>query len=103
MIATVATVAAAGIVEITIAKKLVGTAEGTGRGIKLEDLSGIRDRITVTKAQRSDLHSWAFHQLRRFVGYKAVLAGVPVALVDPRNTSRECHQCGHIDKRNRRR
>ena len=102
MIATVATVAAAGIVEITIAKKLVGTAEGTGRGIKLEDLSGIRDRITVTKAQRSDLHSWAFHQLREFVGYKAALAGVPVALVDPRNTSRECHDCGHVDKRNRR-
>jgi putative transposase len=85
-----------------ISKKLVGTAKGTGRGIKLEDLSGIRDRMTVKKAQRSDLHSWAFHQLRRFVGYKAAIAGVPVALVDPRNTSRECSECGYVDKRNRR-
>lgn len=85
-----------------ISKKLVGVAKGTGRGIKLEDLSGIRDRITVKKAQRSDLHSWAFYQLRVFVGYKAALAGVPVVLVDPRNTSRECSKCGHVDKRNRR-
>jgi len=29
-------------------------------------------------------------------------AGVPVVEVDPRNTSRECPECGHIDKRNRR-
>jgi len=84
-----------------ISKKLVGVAKGTGRGIKLEDLSGIRDRMTVKKAQRADLHSWAFHRLRTFVGYKAALAGVPVVLVDPRNTSRECSRCGHIDKRNR--
>jgi IS605 OrfB family transposase len=85
-----------------ISKNLVGTAKGVGRGIKLEDLSGIRDRMTVKKAQRSDLHSWAFFQLRQFVGYKAVIAGVPVVLVDPRNTSRECHECGHVDKENRR-
>ncbi|WP_248294675.1 transposase [Actinoplanes sp. TBRC 11911] len=84
-----------------ISKMLVGTAKGTGRGIKLEDLSGIRHRMTVKKAQRSDLHSWAFYQLRQFVGYKAAIAGVPVALVDPRNTSRECYECGYVDKRNR--
>ena len=29
------------------------------------------------------------------------LAGVPVIPVDPRNTSRTCPQCGHIDKGNR--
>lgn len=85
-----------------ISKTLVRTAKDTGRGIKLEDLSGIRERMTVKKAQRSDLHSWAFHQLRQFVCYKAAIAGVVVALVDPRNTSRECHECGHVDKRNRR-
>lgn len=84
-----------------ISKQLVREAKDTRRGIKLEDLSGIRDRVTVKKAQRPDLHSWAFHQLRTFVGYKAVLAGVPVEVVDPRNTSRECAECGHIDKRNR--
>ena len=84
-----------------IAKQLVTTAQGTRRGIGLEDLTGIRDRITVRRAQRRRQHSWAFSQLRQFIVYKAALAGVPVILVDPRNTSRTCPRCGLIDKRNR--
>lgn len=84
-----------------ISKTLVGKAKDTGRGIALETLDGIRDRVTVKKAQRADLHSWSFHQLRTFIAYKAAMAGVPVRLVDPRNTSRTCPDCGHIDKRNR--
>jgi putative transposase len=84
-----------------ISKSVVREAKGTGRGIKLEDLSGIRARVTVRKAQRADAHSWGFWQLRQFIAYKAAIAGVPVVLVDPRNTSRECPECGHIDKANR--
>jgi putative transposase len=67
-----------------ISKTLVGKAKDTGRGIKLEDLSGIRERTTVGKAQRADRHSWSFFQLRQFVAYKATLAGVAFALVAPR-------------------
>lgn len=84
-----------------ISKELVACAKGTSRGIKLEELGGIRDRITVRRKQRVVLHSWAFSQLRLFVAYKAALAGVPLILVDPRNTSRECAKCGHIAKQNR--
>ena len=84
-----------------ISKTLVGKAKDTGRGIALENLSGIRGRVSVRRQQRADLHSWAFHQLREFISYKAAMAGVPVRLVDPRNTSRGCSVCGHIDKRNR--
>ena len=84
-----------------ISKAIVSEAEGTGRGIKLEDLSGINDRTTVRKAQRADRLSWSFYQLRAFIAYKAAIAGVPLVLVDPRNTSRRCPGCGHIDKRNR--
>jgi transposase len=47
------------------------------------------------------LHSWSFHQLQGFIGYKAQRSGVPVVKVDPRNTSRECSACGCVDKRNR--
>lgn len=84
-----------------IAKILMTKAKDTYRGIALEDLKGIRDRITVHKAQRRQQHAWAFHQLRSFIEYKARLAGVPVVLVDPRNTSRTCITCGHVDKKNR--
>ncbi len=84
-----------------ISKQLVKTAKGTGRGIALEDLSGIRDRVTVSRRRRDELHNWSFQQLRDFVSYKAKRSGVLVVLVDPRNTSRECSVCGHIDKANR--
>lgn len=85
----------------TISKRLVAKAKDTGRGIALEDLSGIRNRITVRKSQRRQHSSWAFNQLRQFIEYKAKLAGVLVAIVDPRNTSRTCPACGCIDKANR--
>lgn len=84
-----------------ISKTLVAKAEGTGRGIALENLKGIRERLTVRKAQRRIQHSWAFHQLQTFVAYKARRVGLPVVLVDPRNTSRTCPSCGLVDKANR--
>jgi putative transposase len=84
-----------------IAKKIVATAERTSRGIALEDLSGIRQRVTAKKDQRARLHSWAFAQLGTFVEYKARRAGVPVVHVDPRNTSRQCSECWHTHRTNR--
>ncbi|MGW0578611.1 RNA-guided endonuclease InsQ/TnpB family protein [Streptomyces sp. NPDC002920] len=84
-----------------IAKKLVTTAERTSRGIALEDLKGIRQRVTARKDQRARLHSWAFAQLGAFVEYKARRTGVPVVHVDPRNTSRQCSECWHTHRSNR--
>lgn len=84
-----------------ISKHLIAKAKGTGRAIALENLKGINRRTTVRKVQRRDRMSWSFAQLRQFIEYKATIAGVTVYLVDPRNTSRECIDCHHIDKRNR--
>jgi IS605 OrfB family transposase len=88
-----------------LSKAIVSTAQGTGRGIALEDLQGIRERIrargTVGKRRRRVLHSWAFAQLRAFIAYKAQVAGIPVASVDPAYTSQTCNHCGHCDKANR--
>lgn len=84
-----------------ISKSLVAKAKGTERGIALEDLQGIREGVTVKKSQRRQHNSWSFYQLRKFVEYKAKIAGVTVVLVNPRNTSRTCPACGHIDKKNR--
>lgn len=84
-----------------ISKRLVASAKDTGRGIALEDLSGIRDRTQFRKRQRARMGSWAFFQLRTFIEYKAKLLGVPVVAVDPRNTSRSCSACGHCEKANR--
>ena len=84
-----------------ISKELVAVAEGTKRAIVLEDLKGIRSRVTVRSGQRGRLGKWAFGQLRAFVEYKARLRGVPVLFVDPRNTSRRCLVCGYTDRLNR--
>ncbi|MFI8789596.1 RNA-guided endonuclease InsQ/TnpB family protein [Streptomyces sp. NPDC055105] len=84
-----------------IAKHVVAEAERTGRGIALEDLTGIRARVRLRKPQRATLHSWAFAQLGQFIAYKARKAGVPVVFVDPAHTSQQCCECGHIDKKNR--
>ncbi|MER3402118.1 MAG: hypothetical protein C4337_02170, partial [Armatimonadota bacterium] len=70
-----------------ISRRLVAKAKGTGRGIALEDLKGIRERISVLKAQRRVPHSWGFHQLGSFIEYKARLVGVPQALF-------QCVSCG---------
>jgi IS605 OrfB family transposase len=84
-----------------IAKHVVAEAERTGRGIALEDLTGIRERVRLRKPQRATHSSWSFAQLGQFIAYKARKAGVPVVHVDPAYTSRTCAECGHIDRANR--
>ena len=81
----------------SISKKLVASATGTQRGIALEDLAGIRRRVEQRsrRSQRPKVSGWSFFQLRQFIAYKAQLAGVALTLVDPRNTSRTCAECGH--------
>ncbi len=85
-----------------ISKRLVGIAKGTGRGIALEELKGIRERVKVRGADQRAQHSnWGFFQLRQFVSYKAQRAGVRVVAVDPRCTSQRCSACGHTERANR--
>lgn len=91
-----------------ISKKLVEVAKGTKRTLVLEDLKGIRERSrkgtrkTVSKTMRQALSSWSFYQLRQFIEYKAKATGVQIIYIDPRNTSRTCSKCGHVDKKSRR-
>jgi IS605 OrfB family transposase len=85
-----------------ISKAIVATAQRSGLGIALEDLTGIRSRVQARRRQRARLHNWPFRQLRSFIEYKALLAGIPVIAVDPRQSSQECPECGCIDRRNRR-
>jgi putative transposase len=85
-----------------ISKAIVGKAKGTDRGIALEDLKGIRGRVTARGTDaRNRLSGWSFGQLYSFLVYKAELAGVPVVTVDPRDTSRTCAECGHREESNR--
>jgi putative transposase len=84
-----------------ISKTLVARAKDTARGIAGEDLTYIRDRTRFRKPQRARMSGWAFFQLRAFVTYKSILAGVDLRMVDPRGTSRTCNPCGNEAKSNR--
>ena len=84
-----------------IAKRIVLKAKGTTWAIALEDLKGIRSRATVRHTHRDKHSKWAFRELRFFLEYKAKREGVPITIVDPRNTSRECPVCHCVDKKNR--
>ena len=84
-----------------VSKEIVQSAQGTKRAIVLEDLAYIRSRITVRHEQRERHSKWAFDQLRKFIEYKAKMAGILVELIDGRNTSRTCSECGYVDKNNR--
>ncbi|MFC5800996.1 RNA-guided endonuclease InsQ/TnpB family protein [Streptomyces formicae] len=93
-----------------ISKEIVAVAGGTsqaklwgstGRGVALEELSGIRDGVRPFRAQRATLSSWPFHQLEEHIRYKARRAGVPVISVDAHYTSQMCPRCGHTARHNR--
>lgn len=77
-----------------ISRRIVDKAKQTGRSVAIEELTGIRERTKVRKAQRYKQHSWSFHQLRSFLAYKAIDAGVPLVAVNPAYTSKTCHRCG---------
>ena len=84
-----------------ISKEIVSDAKCTGKGIALEDLKNIRSRIKARKANRRDLHSWAFADMANKLEYKAKLSGVAVKFVPAFHTSQECSACGHTAKVNR--
>lgn len=85
-----------------VSKQIVAAAERTARGIALEDLEGIRERVRASRALRRRLARWAYADLQLKIDYKARRVGIPVCYVDPRNTSRECRACGHAERANRR-
>jgi putative transposase len=90
-------------VNYCISKQLVQKAVVARKALALEDLTGIQERArtTVRRAHRYERHSWAFFQMRQYITYKAAWAGIPVVLVDPKNTSRTCPRYGYCSKDNR--
>ena len=88
---------------VQISRQLVNNAAKSKRSIALEDLTGIRESTNKqprNKQERRKSNNWAFYQLRQFLTYKCILAGVPLYFVNPAYTSKSCHKCGHIGNRN---
>ncbi len=85
-----------------ISRQLVNNARTSCKAIALEDLTGIRDRTNKKPRSKKDKrlgNNWAFYQLRQFLTYKCILAGVKLILVNPAYTSLSCHKCFVIGDR----
>jgi len=90
----------ASIVNHTIAKSIVQSAKEEGKGIAIEDLTGIRfTSKRRNKKFRTKLGKWNFSMLRQYIEYKSLLNGVKCIAVPPAYTSQTCSTCNHIGKR----
>jgi len=74
----------------------------SGTCFVLEDLTGIRNATEKVKVKNRYVSvSWAFHQFRQMLEYKAEMNGQRVITVPPAYTSQTCPKCGHTEKANR--
>ena len=80
-------------------KRIVDFALTHNAGIKLELLTGIRQRAQTHSKFNYFLNSWSFYALTKMIEYKAKLRGITVAFIDPRYTSQTCSKCGHKGNR----
>ncbi|MGC2574141.1 MAG: transposase [Candidatus Nitrosopolaris sp.] len=84
-----------------LSKYIISKVKSTARAIGIEDLKYIRRSRVIVKSQRDRHSKWMFGELRNFLTYKAKREGVPLKVINPENTSRECPKCQYIDARNR--
>jgi putative transposase len=85
-----------------ISRAIIDQAKAQKAIVAIEDLTGIRDRTNTqprSKTERRRSNSWAFFQLRFFLEYKGIKAGVEVVAIPPQYTSQTCHQCLYIGLR----
>jgi transposase, IS605 OrfB family, central region len=78
------------------AKQLVMKALKHRYAIALEDLNGLKERASNV----NDIVAWeftmfAYRKLQHAIIAKAIEYGVPVIIMNPKNTSRTCPICGH--------
>lgn len=80
-----------------ISRQIVDSVE-QGDVIVLENLEHIRES---SSSDTDWVHKWSFRDLQDKIEYKAHLKGVRVVYINPKNTSNECSNCGHISEESR--
>ena len=95
-----------------ISSDIVKLAVQTKSKVVIEDLTGIKNRVTKgngsndhgksgSKTLNRLVNNWSFFRLGKFIEYKCQLAGIPFEKVAPNYTSQLCSYCGVRGKRDR--
>ena len=85
-----------------LSRKIVNYALANKLKIVIEDLKGIRKKLTKgngLKAINRTMNSWSFYRLAQFIEYKSKELGIPFQKVKPHYTSQECSYCNIIGER----
>lgn len=86
-----------------ISKHVVEKAIRNREAIILERLKGIRKVHKRGNGEGRDsrrrANLWPFRQLQQQIANKAAWAGIRVEFINPRNTSKECSKCHHVNKK----
>jgi len=81
----------------TIAKEVVEYAKQFPKPIiVMEELKNIRENMNGSGKLNRRLHAWSFRKLQTYIEYKSNLEEILVVYVNPKNTSKKCHRCGHV-------
>ena len=81
-----------------ISRQIVEDAKRAKAIIVLGDLKGIRGRSRGRRMNRI-VASMPYYKLTQMITYKAMWAGVSVAIVSEIGTSKTCHRCGEDGRR----
>ncbi|MEX2169239.1 MAG: transposase [Pirellulales bacterium] len=77
-----------------LSKAVVDFAANHGASVvQIEDLTGLKEHLTGSFLGAR----WRYHQLQQFLEYKCEQAGITLRKMNPRNTSKRCSKCGHIN------
>ena len=69
--------------------------------IHVENLTQLRTKELQEEKSEYKRLMWVPSKFNELLAYKAEELGIQIVKVNPRNTSRRCHRCGHISKDNR--
>ncbi len=71
-----------------ISRRIIEIAKEYNSLIILENLDKLRSRVNGSRGFNKKLSLWAYRRVQSYIHYKALIEGLSVIYVDPRNTSK---------------
>lgn len=76
-----------------VSRKIIKFCKGNNVGvIHMENLKGYGKKECMAASL------WGYYELQQMIEYKAKKDGIDVVYVNPKNTSKTCSECGHVNE-----